>query len=163
MQRKPSLGADLLVPALALGFAAYFFTSVADLAWEAKANGLLIGGILCLLALGQLARIALAVLRREATLGMEPLWQPREALGQRVGLVVITAVFIAALEWLGLTLALLLALFLALRLMGVRRPLPLALVPLCVALAAYGLFIAALDADLPRGPLELLLGALLFG
>ena len=46
--RKP-LGADLVIPALALGFAAYFFVSIADLAWEAKANGMVIGGILVLL------------------------------------------------------------------------------------------------------------------
>ena len=35
---KKPLGADLIIPALALGFAAYFFVSIADLAWEAKAS-----------------------------------------------------------------------------------------------------------------------------
>ncbi len=43
---KKALGADLVIPALALSFAAYFFVSIADLAWEAKANGVVIGGIL---------------------------------------------------------------------------------------------------------------------
>jgi hypothetical protein len=36
---KAPLGADLVIPALALGFAIYFFFSIADLVWEAKANG----------------------------------------------------------------------------------------------------------------------------
>ena len=46
---KTPLGADLVIPALALGFAAYFFVSIADLAWEAKANGVVIGGVLVVL------------------------------------------------------------------------------------------------------------------
>jgi hypothetical protein len=45
--------------------------------------------------------------------------------------------------------------------MGVRKPVPLVAVPLAVAACAYLLFIAALDSDLPRGPVEQLLAALL--
>ena len=72
----------------------------------------------------------------------------------------ITVAFIVGIRWLGLTLALFLALGAALYLMGVRKPAPLLLVPLAVAASAYLLFIAALDTDLPRGPVEQLLAAL---
>ncbi len=157
---KEPLGADLVIPALALAFAVYFFVSIADLAWEAKANGVLIGTILVVLVAIQLVRVGARVVRGSANLRLERLWQPREALLKRIGLVLITVAFIVAIRWLGLTLALFLALAAALYLMGVRKPAHLALVPLGVAAAAYGLFIAALDSDLPRGPVEQLLAAL---
>ena len=153
---KKALGADLVIPALALGFAAYFFVSIADLAWEAKANGVVIGGILVGLIAIQLVRIAIRVLKREADLGFNALWDPREALGKRVGTVLVTIVFIATLTWLGLTLGLLLALFAALWIMGVRGK-PLVILPVAVALAAYLLFVVLLQSDIPHGPIERLL------
>jgi hypothetical protein len=157
---KEPLGADLVIPAAALGFAAYFFFSIADLAWEAKANGVLIGTLLVALIGIQLVRVGVQVAKGNASLRLERLWQPRDALPKRVGLVLLTVAFIVAIRWLGLTLALFLALAAALYLMGVRKPSHLALVPLGVAAAAYCLFIAALDSDLPRGPVERLLAAL---
>ena len=153
---KNPLGADLVIPALALGFALYFFVSIADLAWEAKANGVIIGSILVLLIAAQVFRIALQMAKRKADLGFSPLWEPRDALGKRVGMVLITIAFIATLNWLGLTLGLLLALFAALWIMGARGK-TLAIVPLAVALAAYLLFVALLHSDIPHGPIERLL------
>jgi hypothetical protein len=155
---KTPLGADLVIPALALGFVAYFFVSIADLAWEAKANGVLIGTILLSLIAVQLLRTGAQLVSGKASLGFERLWAPREALPKRLGLVLLTVAFIVAIRWLGLTLALFLALAAALYLMGVRKPARLAAVPLAVAGAAYLLFIVALDSDLPRGPVERLLG-----
>jgi len=153
---KKALGADLVIPALALGFAAYFFVSIADLAWEAKANGVVIGGILVALIVLQLLRIAIRVAKREADLGCSALWEPREALGKRVGMVLVTVAFIATLNWFGLTLGLLLALFAALWIMGVRGK-PLVILPVAVALAAYLLFVVLLQSDIPHGPIERLL------
>lgn len=153
---KKPLGADLVIPALALGFAAYFFVSIVDLAWEAKANGLVIGGILVALIAIQLVRTGIAVAKGRADLGFNALWEPREALGKRVGMVFITIVFVATLKWLGVTLGLLLALFAALWIMGARGKL-LAIVPLVVAAAVYLLFVYLLRSDIPYGPIERLL------
>ena len=153
---KQRLGADLVIPALALGFAAYFFVSIADLAWEAKANGVVIGGILVGLIAIQLVRVAVRVLKAEANLRFNPLWEPREALGKRVGMVLVTVAFIATLKWFGLTLGLLLALLAALWIMGVRGKL-LVILPVAVALAAYLLFVVLLQSDIPHGPIERLL------
>jgi len=150
---KKPLGADLVIPALALGFAAYFFVSIADLAWEAKANGVVIGGVLVLLIVLQLARIGVELVKRRADLGWQPLWAPRDALGKRIGMVVITIAFIATLNWLGLTLGMLLAMFAALWIMGARGK-TLAIVPLVVAAAVYLLFVALLQSDIPHGPIE---------
>jgi len=153
--KKPQ-GADLVIPALALGFAVYFFISIADLAWEAKANGMAIGAILVGLIALQLVRIGIRLAKGQANLGFSPLWEPREALGKRVGMVAVTIAFIATLNWLGLTLGLALALFAALWIMGARGK-ALAIVPLAVALAAYLLFVALLQSDIPHGPIERLL------
>jgi len=153
---KKALGADLVIPALALAFAVYFFVSIADLAWEAKANGVVIGGILVGLIAIQVVRIAIRVLKGEASLRLNPLWEPREALGKRVGMVLVTVAFIATLTWLGLTLGLLLALFAALWIMGARGK-PLVILPVAVALAAYLLFVVLLQSDIPHGPIERLL------
>jgi hypothetical protein len=161
VKTRAPLGADLVIPALALGFASYFFISIADLAWEAKANGVLIGAILVVLVAVQLARIARQLARGEGDLRADPLWQPVDVAGKRLGMVAVTIAFIAALPWLGLTLALLIAMFAALWVMGVRRRAVLAWLPLGVAAAAYGMFIVALDADFPRGPIEQLLAPLL--
>jgi len=153
---KQPQGADLVIPALALGFAVYFFVSIADLAWEAKANGMVIGAILVGLIALQLVRIGIRLAKGQANLGFSPLWEPREALGKRVGMVAVTIAFIATLNWLGLTLGLALALFAALWIMGARGK-TLAIVPLAVALAAYLLFVALLQSDIPHGPIERLL------
>jgi len=151
---KSPQGADLVIPALALGFATYFFFSIADLAWEAKANGVLIGGLLVILVAIQVLRIGVRLAKREGNLGFGPLFEPRDALPKRAGLVLLTVVFIAVMPWLGLTLALFLGLAAGLYLMGVRRRAPLFWVPLAVAASAYLLFIAALNADFPHGPIE---------
>jgi hypothetical protein len=95
---KPSHGADLVIPVMALAFAAYFFFSIAELAWEAKANGVVIGAVLVALAVAQLVRIGLRVYRGEGGLRMNALLEPRDALPKRLGLVLITIAFIATMH-----------------------------------------------------------------
>lgn len=161
MARKAALGAELVIPLLALGFAVYFFFSIADLAWEAKANGVLIGSILVLLIAVQLVRSALQLARGQATLRADSLVLPREALAKRVAMLAITVLFIGTLKWLGLTLALFAAMLAALLVMGARNRAALLWLPFGVAAAAYLLFIALLQSEFPHGPIERLVAALL--
>jgi hypothetical protein len=152
------LGADLVVPALALAFAIYFFVSTAGLAWEAKANGVVIGTALIALVILQAGRIALRVLRGRDGLGFASLLEPRELLWKRLGLVAVTALFIATLPWLGLTLGLWLGMLAQLLIIGVRRWKILFALPTGTAACVYLLFIALLDSGFPYGPIEILLG-----
>jgi hypothetical protein len=154
VSRKAPLGADLVIPVFALGFAAYFFWSIADLAWEAKANGVVIGTVLVALAAAQIARIAVHVAQGQGDLRADPLWQPRELLVKRVGMVLVAVAFVALLEILGLTLSLFTAMAAALVIMGVRRPSVVLWISFAVAAAAYLLFIAVLDSAFPHGPIE---------
>jgi hypothetical protein len=98
--------------------------------------------------------------RGAGDLRLDPLWLPRDALVKRVGMVLLAVAFIAALDWLGLTLSLFLAMALALRLMGVRKPATILWVSCAVAGAAYLLFVAILDSAFPHGPIEQLLARL---
>ena len=153
-ERNNSVGADLVIPALALAFAVYFFADIYDLAWEAKANGVLIGAILVVLIAFQGARLALQLARGEGRLGFESLLGPREALPARLALVGITVAFIVLVRWLGLTLTLFLAMAAALRAMGLKSLKKNLLISAIVAASAYALFIALLDTEMPRGPIE---------
>lgn len=157
---KAPLGADLVIPALALALAAYFFVSTDELVWEAKANGVVIGAVLVLLIAIQVGRGIAALRRGAASLSFEPLLAPREFLWKRVGLVALTALFIAALPFLGLTLSLWLGMLAALYLIGVRSRKVLLWLPLGTAASIYVLFIVVLDAGFPRGPIEAALAAL---
>jgi hypothetical protein len=154
---KAPLGADLVIPLLALGFALYFFWSITDLAWEAKANGVVIGVALIALVVIQVARIALAVAQGRGDLRTDPLWQPRDVLLKRIGMVAVTVAFILLLQTLGLTLSLFASMAAALWLMGVRRPSLVLGIAFAVAAAAYVLFIAVLDAGFPHGLIEKIL------
>jgi hypothetical protein len=149
-----ALGADLVIPVLAAAFAAYFFLSTADLVWEAKANGVVIGVALLVLVAVQVGRIVRQWRRGEGDLGFAPLLEPREQLARRIGLVALTAAFIALLPYLGLTLALWLGMAAALYILGVRSRAVLLWLPLVTAACVYGLFIAVLDTEFPHGPVE---------
>ena len=160
MERRPAAGADLVIPLLALGLTTYFLWSVAGVEWQAKANGVIIGTALTFLCVVQVIRVVVRIVRGQGTWSLETLWAPREAIGKRLGLVAVTIAFIATLPWLGLTLGLLLGMLVALWLMGVRRKKVLVGISAAVAASAYLLFIAALDANFPHGPIENLVSAL---
>jgi hypothetical protein len=151
---RTPVGADLVIPAIALAFAGYFFVSIADLAWEAKANGVLIGSALVVLIVIHLGRLAFQVAKGRASLGFAPLLEPRDLLYRRIGLVAITIAFIATLKWVGVTLGLFVSLYASLRLLGIRRRKVLFLISAITAAAVYVLFIAILDAAFPHGPIE---------
>ena len=160
-ERNNSVGADLVIPALALAFAAYFFVDIADLAWEAKANGVLIGAVLVVLIAIQGVRLGVQLARGEGSLGFESLLGPREALPGRLALVGITIAFIVAVQWLGLTLTLFLCMAAALRAMGLKSWKKNLLISFVVGASAWGLFMALLETDMPRGPVEVVLSKLL--
>jgi hypothetical protein len=157
---KKALGPELIIPALAFGFTLYYFGTVWDLAWEAKADGLAIGGILLVLIALLLVRIGVQLARGHASLSMDPLIRPWAPQAKRLALVAAIATFIFLLPYLGFTPATALFMIAAMLILGVRSPLPLAAVSLAVAGGGYILFIAFLDARFPRGPVEQFLKSL---
>jgi hypothetical protein len=160
---KPSLGADLIIPGLAVALAAYFFLTIQDLPWEAKANAFTIGGVLLLLVAVFVTRSILKVKRGEATLGFDKLMDRPSAQWKRLGIIVAIGGFIALLPLLGFTLSLFLGIVASMLVMGVREPRPLIGTALGVAVSCYLMFIALLDTNFPRGPIEAALAPLFGG
>ncbi len=160
---KPSLGADLVIPGLGVLLAIYFFVTVSELPWEAKANAFAIGSVLLLLVAIFVIRIVIKVARGEATLGFEKLFDQASAQWKRLWLLISLIGFIALLPWLGFTLSLFLGMVASMLIMGVREPRPLLGTALGVAVCCYLMFIALLDTNFPHGPVETLLTPLFRG
>jgi hypothetical protein len=160
---KPNLGADLVIPGLAVALSVYFFLTIYELPWEAKANAFGIGGVLLLLVTVFVIRIGLKVHRGEATLGFDKLFDRPSAQKKRAGMIGVLILFVALLPWLGFTLSLFLGMVGSMLVMGVRDVKSLLGTAGGVALACYLMFIALLDSNFPHGPIENLLSLVVGG
>ncbi len=157
---KRPAGADLVIPLLAAGFAVYYMSTIWNLPWEAKANGLVLGSVLLFLVALFFVLTARSLLRGAISLSLSRLFEPRQFQTQRWSLVVLMIGFIAVIPYLGFTLTIFLFLVLAMLALGVRSVRKLIGVALVSALCGYLMFIVALDTPFPHGPLEVLLGRL---
>jgi hypothetical protein len=155
--KRQAIGADLVIPVMAVAFTIYYFTSIWDLNWEASANGLTVGAILLLLIGIFAIRTFLQLKRGEATLAMDKILKPRESQGRRLGLIGAIIGFILVIPYLGLTLALFFFMCATMLVLGVRKPLVLLGTALAVAAGGYVGFIAILNTRFPHGPVENLL------
>jgi hypothetical protein len=153
------IGQELIIPALAVAFTAYYFWTVQELAWEAKANGIVIGGVLLLLVALLLLRIGLRVARGRATLGVT-LGGDATTNGLRLGLMGICVAFLVALPFLGTTLALALMLFAAMWLLGARHWPTLLGVSLLTPLLVWATLMLGLGTRFPEGLFEHAMAAL---
>jgi hypothetical protein len=155
---RSDLGADLVIPVLALLFALYFFSDISELNWEAKANGTIVGGILVVLVVLQIGRTGLRLARGQGRLGFDRLIEPRNKLPVRIAVVGLLAVFIATIEVTGTTLGLMGLMLTSMLVLGVRDWRYLIGISLGVPAAVYLAFIVFLHTKLPLGPAERLLG-----
>lgn len=159
---KAALGADLIIPLMAAGLTIYFLVSTRGMAWEARANGTVIGGGLLAMIAMHLVRVAMRLRRGEGTLGFGDLFARSHVQGQRLAMLVVLIVFIALVPWLGTTLGVFLSLLLLMLTLGVRSWRALFLISAVVAATVYLLFMLLLQSRLPSGPVEEML-ARIFG
>jgi len=157
--KDPALG-DLVIPALAVAFALYFFDSVWDLAWEARATGIVVGTALLALIAMLVVRVARRLATGRATLSFGHLIGPWPHGRQRIGIVVLCALFIALVPWLGLTLGLFVLTSALMFLLGAGSWRAIIIASGSVSGAAYLLFVAFLNTRMPHGPIEKLLATL---
>lgn len=145
-----SLLADRILGAILLATA--IFLGVMTLTFPAAAQRLDPGTA----ALPRLVAIGLGVLSLLLLVKPEPAEGGPEPGRRRVlsAAVLATAVFALAIEPLGFPLAAAGYTLVGLLLMGVRKPLPLVLYPIVLALGLHLLFTVALSVYLPAGPLE---------
>jgi Tripartite tricarboxylate transporter TctB family len=154
---RPALGADLIIPALAVAFTTYYLVSTLSLTWEAKANGVVVGVLLYGLIAIQLVRIGRRVASGEATLGLGALAEFDTAQKRRVALVVITALFILTLPWVGISIGLFLTMLASMWVLGERSWRVLIGLSALTSATVYLLFVTFLQTRLPTGPIEALI------
>src|SRR5659263_262631 len=85
-EKRPA-GGDLVIPLLAGSFAMYYISTVWDLPWEAKANGLVLGSLLVLLVLVSVLGTLHSLYRGTASLSLRKLIEPIQFQSRRLGLV----------------------------------------------------------------------------
>lgn len=164
-ERRPegSLGGDLIVPVLAIALTVYYLVSTDDLQWEARSVGVLVGWTLLVLCAVQIVRSVLRWSRRGLPGGFGGLFANDVRNRQRVGLLTLCALFVAALPWTGITFGLFLVMAGLMVVLGVRRPAEILGIAGATAATVFVLFILLLNSRLPRGPLDQLLVGLLTG
>jgi hypothetical protein len=160
---RDQIGADLIVPLLALGLTGYYLGSTANLTWEARSTGLIVGLVLALLCLLQIGRIAWLRLSGHAGLGTGALFANDDNNRKRAALMLLLALFVAAMPWVGVTVGLFVVLIAGMAVLGVRRPAQILGIAGSTAAIVFLLFIVLLGSRLPRGPAEGVLLRLLAG
>lgn len=144
---------ELIIPALAVGFTLYFFWTVDELGWEAKANGIVVGIVLLLLVGILLARIVARIRRGEARPGFA-LPGPAYANRQRLWLLLITLAFLGGIHVLGTVLALALMLFASMWVLGARHWPSMAGVAVVTPLLVWATLMVGIGTRLPYGAFE---------
>lgn len=151
--RKRAAGTELIIPVLAVAFTGYYFWTVTELSWEAKANGIVVGGILLVLVTLLLVRIGVQLARGEASLAIDfGGWT--EANCKRLALIAIILTFLLLLEPLGTSIALALMLFAAMWVMGARHWPSLIGVSVALPLIVWASLMVFIGTRLPQGPFE---------
>jgi hypothetical protein len=147
----PALGAYFIIPLLACGLTIYYLISTVGLIWEAKSTGIVIGVVLLALCGTQIIRLGLKIARGEGTLGLGDLVENSLFNRQRLALLVLSALFIAALPLIGTTVGLFLVIVASIRVMGVRDWRVLVATAAATAATVHLLLIYLLGSQLPQG------------
>jgi hypothetical protein len=159
--REP-LGADFIIPVMASILAGYYIATTTDLVWEARAAGIAVGVPLLLMCFYHMGRTVYRIIKGEGSFGFGEIFENNLFNRQRLGLLILSALFIIALPWTGTTLGLFLVLVASMRLLGVTSIRQLITVAATTAAAVYVLLMYLVSSRLPQGPVEWLI-ARIFG
>ena len=147
-----------MIPVAALAFTLYYFSTIIDSPWTAQVGAGLIGVILIALTLMFFVRSALALRAGKADLGMSTLFTRDDIETGRLGLMVVTVLYIVIIQWGGFTLTTFAFLMAAMLILTRGRNKTLIFILSAVmALGGYAVFILAFDTRFPRGPFEALM------
>ena len=168
---KKHLGADLVIPAMALIFTLYYFYTIINwpwnpedlyIAWSAQVTAFFIGSVLIALIAIYVVFALLSVRRGEADLGLQHLTDPVSIMPRRAALFALTLSFILFIPWGGFTITTFLflngAMLLLTRGQNWKLIIPLSAV---LSIGGYFLFIYAFKVRFPKGPFENLMSQVL--
>jgi Tripartite tricarboxylate transporter TctB family len=157
-RRRNQVGGELILPAGAVAFTIYYFTTIKDAPWIAQVSALIVGIVLIVLCALFGIRTFLSVYLGELSLGLEHLIEPRAYVPKRLMLLALTLGYIYVIPWLGFTLTTFLFLMFAMSVLSEgRRFAFIVALSVFLSLGAYLLFVVAFQTRFPMGPVEAVL------
>jgi hypothetical protein len=154
--REP-LAADFIIPLLGCGLAGYYLATTTDLVWEARAAGVAVGVPLIAMCVFHMGRTILRIVQGSGSFSGGEMFADTPFNRQRAALVVLVALFIAALPLTGTTLGLFILLVASMWVLGVRSIRVLVTVAATTCAAVYVLLLYLVSSRLPHGPVEWLI------
>jgi len=159
---KKHIGSDLVIPAAALAFTLYYFSTIIDSPWTAQVSAFFIGAVLIALIGAFVIYSLLSIRRGEADLGFQRLTEPLSFMPRRAALFALTIFFIFFVEWGGFTITTFIFLSGAMLLLSRGRNWKFILALSAVlAIGGYFLFVYAFEGRFPKGPFELMMAQVL--
>lgn len=158
--RQKRIGADLIIPIAGLAFGAYYLHSIAGLPSMAQFNGRFLVSIMALLVVILGFRMAWQLKRGEARISFADLAETPQTAVLRWGVLGLAIAFTLGIPYAGFTLSMFLFLTLSMILLGVRPWTKVLMITVIASLIGYLMFIVALGARLPRGPVEAFLSGI---
>lgn len=157
------IGAELIIPILAIAFTLYYFTTILGTPWTAQVSAFFVGSGLLVLAVAFVGKQVYERQRGRVTFGLGDLFTHADLTSGRAAIFVLTLLYIYLIQWGGFTITTFFFLFLSIAILNrFRRLGRAALVSLIMVLAGYLLFIVAFEVRFPRGPFELLMQKVFF-
>lgn len=152
---KRQLGGELIIPALAVAFTIYYFTTIWNSPWTAQVSAFLIGSVLLFVCALFLIKAVLLLRSGEGSLGFGNVISMEDVRSGRIYLVAFTVAFCVLIEPLGFTLATFLFLFCSMVALARFKNVPtIFAVSSLMALGGWAVFIWAFDTRFPRGWFE---------
>ena len=159
---KKHIGSDLVIPAAALAFTLYYFSTIIDSPWTAQVSAFFIGAVLIALIGAFVIYSLLSIRRGEADLGFQRLTEPLSFMPRRAALFALTIFFIFFVEWGGFTITTFIFLSGAMLLLSRGRNWKFILaLSAGLAIGGYFLFVYAFEVRFPKGPFELMMAQVL--
>lgn len=159
---RRQLGGELVIPAMAIVFTIYYFSTIWNSPWTAQVSAFLVGGILLLVCGIFLLRCVAWLANGQGSLGFSNLVNMDDIRTGRIGLLIATIGFCVLIEPLGFTLTTFLFMLVSMTVLSKARRMPLILlISTTVSLIGWAVFILAFDTRFPRGWFETTMQAVL--
>jgi hypothetical protein len=161
-ESRRQLGGELVIPAMAIAFTLYYFTTIWNSPWTAQVSAFLVGGVLLLTCGLFVIRCIIWLMRGEGTLGFGNLVNMEDIRTGRIGLFATTIGFCFLIEPLGFTLTTFLFLLVSMTILGkAQRTVLVVLLSAVISFIGWAVFILAFDTRFPRGAFERFMEAML--
>lgn len=158
-----AIGAQLIIPIVAIAFTAYYFTTIVDTPWTAQVSAFFVGTVLLILCVGFIGKQVYDRQRGLVTFGLGDLFTHADIRSGRAAIFALTVLYIYLIQWGGFTITTFVFMFLSIAILNRARHLGFtALVSFVMVIAGYLLFVVAFNVRIPRGPFELLMQKVLF-